>query len=784
MPPAMRSKCKLAVTVRLFGSALIIGLAPVRAIHAQQAAPLEIALPPVNIVGSTPLLGSGVDSDKVPAEVAVLDGKDITAGGTPNLTRALGEQAGGVALDNAAGNPYQPDVFYHGFRASALQGVEQGLAVYVNGIRFNQAFGDTVNWDLIPNDAIDQVDLEGSNPAFGLNAIGGALSVRLKNGFSYQGGEATIAGGSFGRVEGDIQHGRQSGNTATYLALSAAHEDGWRDFQSSDLANLYGDIGWRSDSSELHFSITGANSRLNGPGSTPVQLLAADPAAQFTGPNAVDNKSLQVALRGTAQINSTVSVQGNVYYTYFQQRVINGNVPVFAPCGDGSDLLCSPSGTVLVTRSGVGIPDYLGGGPYSQLDQQSTVTNGYGAAAQVTDRGDVFGLKNQLVGGVSFDGAQTTFTASSSVGGITALTRNFVGPAIVIDQPDGSIAPVRVGIANASYGVFVTDTLDLTSRLSATLSGRLNVAQVSLGDQIGTALNGDHSYDRFNPAAGLAYKVTPWLTAYAGYSEANRAPTPAELSCASAAAPCSLANFFVGDPDLKQVVAHTVELGLRGTVKPFAEATMSYNAGLFRSDLDDDIQFINSPILGRAFFQNVGATRRQGVDAGIKLTTPRWQGLISYAYTQATFRNGFVEASGSNPAADANGNVTVQPGDRLPGIPLHQVKLGLSYKVTDAWWIGATAVASSSSFLFGDSANLTPQLPGYVVVNLRTNYQLTDRIQLFASVENVTNQRYYSYGTFSPTSSVFLAQAPNAANPRSYNIAAPIGGFGGLRVTF
>jgi len=251
-----------------------------------------------------------------------------------------------------------------------------------------------------------------------------------------------------------------------------------------------------------------------------------------------------------------------------------------------------------------------------------------------------------------------------------------------------------------------------------------------------------------------------------------------------AAAPCSLANFVVGDPDLKQVVAHTVELGLRGTVKPFAEATMSYNAGLFRSDLDDDIQFINSPILGRAFFQNVGATRRQGVDAGIKLTTPRWQGLISYAYTQATFRNGFVEASGSNPAADANGNVTVQPGDRLPGIPLHQVKLGLSYKVTDAWWVGATAVASSSSFLFGDAANLTPQLPGYVVVNLRTNYQLTDQIQLFASVENVTNQRYYSYGTFSPTSSVFLAQAPNAANPRSYNVAAPIGGFGGLRVTF
>jgi outer membrane receptor protein involved in Fe transport len=740
--------------------------------------------PTVTIVGSTPLLGSGVDSNKVPGQVNVLDAKDITGAGMPNLTRALGEQVGGVTLDNAAGNPYQPDVFYHGFRASALQGVEQGLAVYVNGVRFNQAFGDTVNWDLIPNNAIEKVNLEGSNPAFGLNAIGGALNVQLKNGFTYQGGEAAISGGSFGRVEGDLQYGMQSGNTATYVAVSGMHEDGWRDFQSSDIQNLYGDIGWRNDRSELHVSITAANSRLNGPGTSPVQLIAVDPAAEFTGPNAVDNKAFQLVLSGNTQVSDTVSIQGNMYYNYFQQRVMNGNTPDFGPCNDGSGLLCSSDGPVLTTRGGVAIPDYLNGGPYNQLDQQTTVTNGYGASAQVADTGTVFGFNNQFVAGVSFDGALTTFTGSSSVGGSTALTRNFIGPAIVIDQSDGSIAPVRVNITNASYGVFVADTLDLTSRLSATVSGRFNVARIDLSDQIDTALNGNHSYDRFNPAIGITYKITPWLTAYAGYSEANRAPTPAELSCASAAAPCSLANFFVGDPNLKQIVAHTVELGLRGSVKPFGDAVLSYNAGLFHSDLNDDIQFVNSAILGRAFFQNVGATRRQGVDAGVKLTTRRWQVSVGYAYTDATFQTGFVESSGSNPAADANGNITIRPGDRLPGIPTQQVKLGLSYKVTDAWTVGATAVGVSSSYLFGDEANLTQQLPGYFVVNLSTSYQVTDHIQLFASIENVTDQRYYLYGTFSPTSSVSIAQAPNATDPRSYNIAAPIGGFGGVRVTF
>ena len=691
--------------------------------------------PTITIVGSTPLLGSGVDSNKVPGQVNVLNANDIAGGGMPNLTRALGEQVGGVTLDNAAGNPYQPDVFYHGFRASALQGVEQGLAVYVNGVRFNQAFGDTVNWDLLPNNAIDKVNLEGSNPAFGLNAIGGALNVQLKNGFTYQGGEAAIFGGSFGRVEGDLQYGKQSSNTATYVAISAAHQNGWRDFQSSNLQNLYGDIGWRNDRSELHVSITAANARLNGPGTSPVELIAVDPSAEFTGPNIVDNKSFQLVLSGNNQINDTVSVQGNLYYNNFEQRVINGNAPSFASCNDGSGRLCSSNGQPLTTRGGVGIPDYLNGGPYNQLDRQTTVTNGYGAGAQVTDTGIVFGFNNQFVAGVSFDGALTTFTGGSSVGGSSALTRDFIGPGIVIDQADGSIAPVRVNITNASYGVFVADTLDLTSRLSVTASGRFNVAQIDLSDQLGTALNGNHSYERFNPAIGLAYKITPWLTAYAGYSEANRAPTSAELSCASAAAPCSLANFFVGDPNLKQVVAHTVEVGLRGSVKPFADAVLSYNAGLFHSDLDDDIQFVNSTILGRAFFQNVGATQRQGVDAGVKLTTPRWQVSVGYAYTDATFRTGFVEASGSNPAADANGNITIRPGDRLPGIPTQQLKLGFSYNVTDAWKVGATAVGASSSYLFGDEANLTARLPGYFVVNLSTSYQLTDHIQIFGSVE-------------------------------------------------
>jgi outer membrane receptor protein involved in Fe transport len=757
---------------------------------AQSTGPPVTELPPVTIIGTSPLLGSGVDRDTVPAETNVLKGNDLTRGGTttPDPVRALNEQVGGVNLESASGNPYQPTMIYHGFDASALQGTPQGLAVYVNGIRFNQAFGDTVNFDLLPNMAIDQMNLEGSNPVFGLNALGGALNVQLKNGFTNHGAEIELSGGSFTTYDGNLQYGRQSGNTAVYVAASGLHQGGWRDSQSSDIENFYGDVGWRGDTAELHFNVLLANSVLNGPGTSPVQLLAVDPAAQFTGPNAISNRFVQVGLSGSLAISDTLSVQAVTYYNNFQQLVTNGNAANDTPCNDGSGLLCSDPGPPPVpstTLGGATIPAFLGSSPfaYSELDSQTTNTNGYGASVQVTDTQTVFGFNNHLVGGISFDGAQTEFTGISTIGGITDLSRVFVGPGVIIDEP-GNNQPVRVGISDAYYGAFVADTFNVTDRFAVTASGRFNVAAIDLTDQNGGDLTGDHSYQRFNPAFGATYKVTPWLTAYAGYAEANRAPTPAELSCASPVDSCSLANFFVGDPNLKQVIAHTVELGLRGTVAIGAADHLSYNLGLYRSNLDDDIVFVNSATLNRAFFTNVGQTRRQGVDAGVQYKTPRWSAYFAYTYTDATYQSGFVEAAGSNPAADANGNITINPGNRLPGVPVHQAKLGVTWHVTDQWTIGAVVIAQSGQFLFGDEANLTPQLPGFATLNLSTSYQLTPHIQFFASVENVTDTKYYTYGTFSPTTSVFLAQAPNATNPRAYSPAAPIGGFGGVRVTF
>ncbi|HEY3912244.1 MAG TPA: TonB-dependent receptor [Stellaceae bacterium] len=741
-------------------------------------------LPTVEVVGATPLLGSGVDRSKVPAETRVLTDQDITRDGNADALRALNEQAPGVNLNSTSGNPYEPTLFYHGFQASPLQGTEEGLAVYVNGVRFNQAFGDTVNWDLIPDIAIDRMNVVGSNPVFGLNALGGALAVRLKNGFTYQGTEFDVLGGSFAKYQGEMQYGAQIGNVGVYAAASGLQEDGWRDTQSSQLRNFYGDLGWRGDRGEVHVNVTSAVNRLNEPGTSPIQQLFADPAAVFTAPNLVTNQYAQVNLTGSYNISDQTSLQGNIYYNYLLQKIYNGDVSDFAPCNDGSGLLCEAPGEPAIGRNGNPIGAFLGNGPYSDLDQQSTNTNGYGAAAQLTNHRELFGRPNQLIGGVSFDGGQTLFAASTQIGGLYVPTSEFAGPGITVEQPDGSIGSVRVGISNAYYGAFFTDTYDITPVLSANVAGRFNFAQINLSDQLGTSLTGDHTYSRFNPSGGLTWKIRPDLSVYASYAEANRAPTPVELTCSSAASPCSLANFLVADPSLKQVVSHTIEAGVRGESHPLPGSTLSSDVALYRTTVTDDILFLSSPIQGRAFFGNVGSTLRQGVDVNLRFTKDRLLAWVGYSYIDAVFQNAFTESSENNPGADAEGNIQIQPGDHLPGIPENLLKLGVDYKVTPAWTVGGSGIYAAGQFLFGDEANLTPQTPSYFVLNLHTSYQVTRNFQLFALIENAFNATYYTFGTFSPTSAVPIAQAPGATEPRSLSPAAPIAVAVGLRATF
>ena len=202
-------------------------------------------IPKLVVYPTTPISGAGINPDKVPASINFIDAKEIKDTGSLNIGDALQKYVPGVVVNEVAGNPFQPSVQFRGFVASPVSGTPQGLAVYQNGVRINEAFGDTVNWDLIPTAAIKSVAVVTNNPAFGLNALGGAVNVQMKDGFNYHGAEIDTMGGSFGRIQSSAQWGKQIDNFAVYGALEGLHDDGFRNFSASDVRRFYGDVGYQ-----------------------------------------------------------------------------------------------------------------------------------------------------------------------------------------------------------------------------------------------------------------------------------------------------------------------------------------------------------------------------------------------------------------------------------------------------------------------------------------------------------------------------------------------------------
>jgi iron complex outermembrane recepter protein len=740
------------------------------------------SVPETVVVTASALPGTSLNPNEIPLSIDTITAADLTRGGPASLLRALNDSANGVSFSDAQDNPFQPNVYYHGFQASPLAGDAQGLAVYVDGVRFNQSFGDAVAWDLIPDVAVNTLTVEGSNPVFGLNALGGSISVQMKNGFTWDGAELEASGGSFDRWQTTAQYGRQDGDFAIYAAGNAMHETGWRDFSPSRLGQGIVDLGWQHGQAEVQLDLIGADTNLTGNGTTPIELLKVDRAAVFTWPDNQENSYGLTNLHGSFQVSDAFSIQANAYLGHLHQTTGNGDASDADPCHHKTEL-CLDDGSILTDINGDPIPNFLPKGQtYSQLNQTATDSASFGGALQAVLKNDLFGHDNQFLTGVTYDGGRSQFSADSLLG-VMSPERGFEGPSILIDMSNGEIAPVKVGSDNDYIGLYAADMFKPVDGLTITVSGRYNYSRIVLHDELGTELNGTHEYTHLNPSLGLTYDIVPAATFYADYAVANRAPTPAEFSCADPGKPCSLTNFFVADPNLKQVVSHTFEAGFRGHGDDGNGGAFTWKAGVYRADANNDILFAASAITGRAFFENIGTTRRQGAELSGDYTTGPWRFSLGYTYTDATFRHALTLNSENNPFADADGLIFVVPGDHLPGIPENMLKLNADYQVTKDWMVSLDGRYADGQYLRGDESNLNPKTNPYFVLNLATRYKLDDRFELFGEIDNVLDTKYETFGAFSPTSDVPISEVPGASNPRSLSPAAPISFYAGVRVT-
>lgn len=734
-----------------------------------------VDLPPLQVVAAAPGAGATLPRSSRPYPAHRLDAEELDAMLVVDISQALNRRVPGISLNAVQGNPLQPDLQYRGFTGSPLLGTPQGLVVYQDGVRLNEVFGDTVNWDLLPVAAIAQVDvIGGADPVFGLNALGGAISFRSKDGFSAPGRRLSYEGGSFGREQATLQVGGHGDRIGYFVSADRMDERGWRDFSPSKARHYFGTIGWRGERSQLDVSVTGARTMLTGNGAVPVELLAQRRRSVFTAPDETANQLQQASARGSIQLGEHALLSATVYRRNVDTDSFNGDASDAEACDDDPTVLCHDDDERIIDQSGRPVPS-----TFDAVNNISSRRQGAtGGNVQLVLFGDQSGSNHQLVLGADYLDGNVGFRSSVEPAMLQDDRRTTRGSAL--EFPDDA---VDVHAVSRSRALYLTDTLVLGEAFTLTASVRYNQTRVEIADRSGKDpdLNGIHDFSRVNPAVGATWTWSPRLHAYASYSQSTRAPTPVELSCADEASPCKLPNQFISDPPLDQVVAKSWEAGLRSGNDPDA---LQWQMGLFSTTNADDILFQSTggTSSNEGFFANVADTRRRGLEASAQGSGAgkRLQWYASYVWLDAVFRGAFVESSANHPLADAGGLLPVQRGDRLPGLARHHVKAGIDWSLLPALRVGVVGEYRSGVYLRGDEANLLPRTGGYAVFGMHARWQPAPRMSLHVRIENLLDRRHVTFGALGEPDEVL----PELTDPRFLGPGAPRGAWMGMRYEF
>ncbi len=832
--PRWRRRVAPAVAFACAGGAVLCLVAS-HAMAADASRP-EVKAPTVEVRAPSIVVDVGVDASKMPTSVQTATQKDFERQRAGNLAEFLGSAGQSINVNDFQGNGAQIDINYRGFTASPLLGTPQGLSVYLDGVRINEPFGDVVNWDLIPLSMVSRMDLvAGSNPAFGLNTLGGAIALRTRDGFSDTGTKIESSAGSWGRRTAQLTAGANDGQLGGFFTLHRTEEDGWRTFAPTSFTQAFGRLDLRTDTWEWKASLLWGDTDLTGNGLAPKGMLAQDWKSILTSPDNTRNQLTHGNVTATHWLSDASSLTGLAYRRANDRQTFNGdindsnsftqtdfNLGNFNIAGANwltaaqNDLwgwgvnTCSSSpltgGPLVCDFNGNGPGSYtdVGYAPIAMIHRSYTNQVAQGLALKY----DLAMERHTIAAGATFDRSTMAFRESNQFATIDDQHRvvpinlsalgDIAGNFVQGGERERTIN--RLDGRTDTWATYVSDTWAPTDRFGLTGALRYNSTHVRSDmrhydlrfdlNQTPTTnpdlvLSGDdQTFRRLLPSVGFTAAVADGTTLYGSLTRGMRAPSPIELGCAkmtpdyianatagmspSDAATwvrqhemsCSVQTILTNDPPLKAVNSRALELGIRGTVG----RQWNWKVAVFRTDLRDDILFDVDAVSFHTHFFNADKTRRQGAEFafGGDFGKVRLQG--SYGYTSATYQSSFVTGNHSNSSctgSPSNCSYVVQPGDRMPSVPLHMLKLSVGWDVTSRFTVNVTGIAQSSVFLRGNENNRHApvtrfgpngqyvddgEAPGFAIVHLNMAWKPTKQWTFFAKVNNVFDRRYYTAG--------------------------------------
>ncbi len=806
---------------------LFVVLLFTKTLVAQESRKVYVA-PDVNIISVTPVQGAGVSIDRVPSNIQSILENDLSDKKNFSVVETLNRKAAGISISNLNSSPMQNDINFRGYVAGPLLGTAQAMAIYQNGMRVNESFGEVVQWDLVPDFAIHNMQVfTGGDPVFGQNAIGGAISMEMKNGFNFQGTNVQLSGGSYKRTNEIFEFGKSYDDYAIYIGANFNYDQGWRDHSESYLETFYSDVRYRpNDDTELFVNIGQAFTDLRGNGAAPLTLMDLEGRdAVYTYPDNTHNKNYYLNFGGNHFVNDKLSLQGNMYYRHMERRNYNGDEFEGKDCGLDFDrgggaangTLCgeyesnAAADAVGILGMNGAIINYEALGleldddeneieGFGAINRSNTKTNAFGFNLQSTLDSDLRGKRNTLITGFNYDFSKNSFGSTTELGLIQA-DRGVQGTGVFVSTDEEGEEQFITNLESTTHNValYGSNIYDLNDTTSINISARWNWANMEMNDQHGTALEGHHYFWRINPGIGVIKRFED-VTVFASYKESSRTPSIAELACADPNAPCRLPNSFQADPPLDQVVNRNVEMGARGDLgNNFLgmDHKVSWNVTAYAGRNYNDIIFIGGNRIGTGYFRNVGNTQRLGTEFALNgQLGKKWSWFTKYAYVRATFEtsqkissvghplNGFDDDDYDENEAREAFQIQTSKGNEIPGISPHIGRFGIGYLVQPNWNISVDVEAQSGQYYRGDEINHSQKVPGFFLFNLTTEYTLPKTYKgvestLFLEARNIFDENYETGGLYAENEVSGTGGSGTFVTP-----GQPFTIFGGLNVTF
>ena len=573
--------------------------------YAEEAVALEESQSPVQqlpeiLVTDTRLPSIQENILAVPAKMTVISAEDIQQSGAKTVQEAL-EQVTGLVMYDSVGNAFQQTIDFRGFNGNPVP----ATSVFVDGVRVNDPEFNFVDFDLIPLETVERMEIiPGPSAVYGKNAIGGVINILTKRGSEQRQMTGETAWGSFGRQRYSLNTSGPVGKLDYYGSLSREREDGFRDESDAKLWRGFGKIGYRPlDGTDLAVSYTYVKDKLEQAGSLPRSLADDDPEANFTPGDFVDRENNFVRLTARQIIPGGLTFTGNGFYRRLQQE---------------SFLVSQP---------------FLVGG-MNTTSQNFVDTESWGGTFQLTHEYEVADFKNIL-----------------SVGG--EVTRNDFRNRM-LSLSDFGPFNVRRKSEEDVTGIFVQDTVHLFSDVVLVGGFRYDRNELDFRDLLDSSNDGRKVYSRITPRGGLTYFLAPHSSVYFSYSQGFRVPTNDELFAQGS---------FGSNPNLKAVRSQNFELGFKSQISTWGNLAMA----VYQSNIRDEIFFTClacdfSPDDGQN--RNVPKTRRRGFELTLKVKPNEFvDGVVNYTYTEAQFRSSFNISS--TRVVDVGDSFPLVPKNRL-----------------------------------------------------------------------------------------------------------------------